>query len=251
MNAEPRTQTAFSLTQALKEDWRGFGPSSLMFVSISVPSMESVHADFAMSLAGMISFLNARPPVKDFRMNLRNERGSLISMQRENLVLAAKKEGATHILFLDSDMGFPPDLLHKLIARQKAMVACNYVKRIIPAMPNTTGLSGRLVATNPEDTGLIEAESTGLGACLVSMEVFDSTPRPWFDTVWLDNGEMIGEDVFFFRKVRHHAGYRLWVDHDASQNIAHIGTFEYRNHLAGVTWQEANDEELKKQVMEA
>ena len=49
---------------------------------------------------------------------------------------------------------------------------------------------------------------------------------------------MMGEDVFFFHKMRHFTDHRLFIDHDASQHVSHIGTFEYSNALADATWDE-------------
>jgi hypothetical protein len=58
---------------------------------------------------------------------------------------------------------------------------------------------------------------------------------PWFDTVWMENNDLLGEDVFFFKKVKHELGISLYIDHDLSQLVRHIGTFEYHNRLAKAT----------------
>jgi len=229
------------------------GQGSPVSLAILVPSTEYWHADFALSLMSMQQLLGYQPLAENFRHNLINERGSLISLQRENLADMALDSDATHILWLDSDMKFPPNLIHRLFKHQLPLVACNYVKRKIPAMPNTKGLDGRLIATNRDSHGLQEAMSDGCGAVLMTREVLEKTPKPWFDVVWLrkEDGtlEMIGEDVFFFQKARSVGGFPLHIDHDASQRLGHIGTFEYENSLCAVTWEEVDLEECKAKVM--
>lgn len=220
-------------------------------LAILVPSQDYWVADFAVSVLAMQQMLSYHPIGDGFRMNLINERGSLIDYQRENLALKALEMGATHTLWLDSDMRFPPDIVHKLIKHDTPMVACNYVKRAVPAMPNSKGLDGKLIATNRDTTGLQVAESAGFGVALIKAEVFEKMPRPWFDQVWMDrDGEIdkMGEDVFFFKKARVN-GFTLFVDHDASQHIGHVGTFEYSNAMCEATWDEVDLDDVKREII--
>lgn len=236
----------------LKDKSKGHG--SPVNLAICVPSQDSWYADFAISVMGMHQLLHYHPLSEDFKHNLINERGSLITYQRENLADNAINGGATHILWLDSDMKFPPNMVHRLFKHDLPVVACNYVKRAIPAMPNTKSLDGKLIATNRDSHGLVEAKSTGFGAVLMKTEVLKDTPKPWFDLVWMDKGEgekpeMMGEDVFFFHKMLHFTDHRLFIDHDASQHVSHIGTFEYSNALADATWDEIEMEDTKEKMM--
>ena len=229
------------------------GQGSPVQLAILVPSMDTWVADFAMSVMSVQQMLGYHPLSNDFKHNLINERGSLIALQREHLGEKALESGATHFLWLDSDMKFPANLAHLLFRHDLPIVACNYVKRIVPALPNTKDLSGKLIATNRDSHGLVEAGSAGFGAVLMKREVLEKTPQPWFDTVWMDKGggkvEMMGEDVFFFHKVKQVSGYKLFIDHDASQQVSHIGNFEYDNALAEATWNETDMDELKEKMM--
>lgn len=222
-----------------------------MKLVILVPSHDTWVADFAISVLTLQQYLSFHPPTEDFQLNLVNERGSLISYQREHLAEKAIEQEATHVLWLDSDMRFPPTLVHQLLRHDLPMVACNYVKRTIPAMPNAKDLNGKLIPTNRDSHGLHEASSAGFGAVLMKTEVLKAIPKPWFDLVWMEKDgktEMMGEDVFFFRKARHH-GHPLFIDHDASQKISHIGTFEYDNALCEATWEEVEQDALKEAMM--
>jgi hypothetical protein len=237
----------------LKDKFEGHG--SPVNLAICVPSMDTWLADFALSVISMHQLLHYHPLSSDFKHNLINERGSLITYQRENMADRAIASEATHILWLDSDMKFPPNLIHRLFKHDLPMVACNYVKRIIPAMPNSKDMNGKLIATNRDSHGLVEAESAGFGAVLMKTQVLKEMPKPWFDLVWLDKKaedgrqELMGEDVFFFRKMRHFTDHKLFIDHDASQHVSHIGTFEYSNALAEATWDEIDMEETKAEMM--
>ena len=230
----------------------GLGQGGPINLVVCVPSIEYWHADFALSLMSMQQLLCTHPLGEDFKHNLINERGALISLQREHLADMAMEEGATHLMWLDSDMKFPPNIVHRLYKHRVPLVACNYVKRKIPAMPNTKTMDNKLIATNPESTGLVEAGSAGFGAMLMERQVLEKTPKPWFDTVWMDKGEkgleMMGEDVFFCQKVRKLAGIPLLIDHDTSQKVGHIGTFEYTNTLCAATWDEMEGVPYKDEV---
>lgn len=222
-------------------------------MAVLVPSNDYWLADFAISVLALQQLLALRPLSSDFKHNLINERGSLIAYQRENLADKALEGGATHLLWLDSDMRFPSNLAHRLFAHDLPIVGCNYVKRKIPAFPNSKNLDDKLISTTRESTGLAEISSAGFGAMLIKREVFEKTPKPWFDQVWLDRGEegisMLGEDVFFFQKVRKVGGFRAFIDHDASQKVSHIGTFDYDNALCEATWDEIGTDEQKARVV--
>ena len=235
---------------ARKDRTQGHG--SPVHLTLLVPSNDFWLADFALSVIAMQQLLGYHPLSDEFKHNLINERGSLIAYQRENLAEQALESEATHFLWLDSDMRFPPNLSHLLFKHDLPIVACNYVKRKIPAMPNSKDLNGKLIATNRDSRGLVEAISAGFGVVLMKREVFEKVPKPWFDQVWFEKDgklEMMGEDVFFFQKARKVAGIPLYVDHSASQKISHIGTFEYDNALCDATWDEVDMEEQKKRMM--
>ena len=209
-----------------------------MNLHICIPSGDLVCADFMMSLTNMVMQLFMTPMAADsLSVKIINKRGSLIVDSRESLVEKALLEGATHILFLDSDMLFPEDALHRLFSRNEPFVAANYVQRCLPTRPNAISMLDTVKHTNDDDTGLEEVKSVGFGLCLIRAEVFDAMPRPWFDTYWYTNDKgkrlIIGEDVYFCHKARH-AGYKVYIDQDLSKKVGHIGTMEYIHAMARI-----------------
>lgn len=216
-----------------------------MQLHICIPSFDLVCADFMMSLTNMVMYIfqNPLPGGEDLSIKITNRRGSLIVSSREEMVNSARLAGATHVMFLDSDMSFPEDALHRLFSRNEAFVAANYVQRSLPTRPNSISVLGEPKHTEEDSTGIEEVHSVGFGCCLIRMEVFDAMPQPWFDTYWFTNEKntrsFIGEDVYFCHKARH-AGYKTYIDHDLSQNVTHIGVFEYTHAMADTSreWRE-------------
>ena len=167
--------------------------------------------------------------------------GSMLHDLRTDLVRRAMVADATHMLFLDDDMQFPVDLLNRLLAHNKPVVGCNYSRRCIPPIPTSHGLDDKPVYTRPDSTGLESVAHIGTGVMLIDMRVFehlDATlgleAMPWFQFGWTDLNHPDkpprpeGEDVYFCRKLRS-AGVPLYVDHDVSKNVGHLGEWEYRN----------------------
>ena len=222
-------------------------------VAILVPSGDQWDADFCLSILQMQRYMMAKPVSDPFDFMLLNERASLIAMQRENMVdTALENEDITHLLWLDSDMTFPPYLFHRLFSHELPIVGCNYVKRTVPSFPNSRALNGKMIGTPKGLLGLEEAETAGFGAVLMQREVFENTPKPWFDTVWLDKGdkfEMMGEDVFFFRKARKLGRYPLFIDHSLSQKVGHVGTYAYENWMCETTWDVYDNAQTQREVM--
>ena len=204
-------------------------------IFIGIPSGDNWNADFAVSLINLQTYLFQNIPKGGVDLYLSNYRSSILQDSRQQLANGAVRKDATHLLFLDADMTFPPDTINRLLKHNKPLVCANYVKRVIPATTNTIDADGQAVFSPPGKKGLQEVMSAGFGVSLISTEVFKGMTKPYFDMVWLDNEQIVGEDVFFFRKVRHELGLSLYVDHDLSQDVAHIGTFEYMNSMAEET----------------
>lgn len=192
-------------------------------VMIAVPSTDSVTAVFMLSVVGLITQICK---MGNHAFGFVNARGSVICANRTDLVDEALAHNATHILFLDTDMIFPPTLLDSLLFRGNPIVAINYVTKEIPALPVTTGFNSERISSIGK-TGLESVKGIGLGGCLIETDVFRNLPQPWFDNNWdLESGTFNIEDWCFCQNARAH-GYEIFVDHDASQDILHRGGYDY------------------------
>lgn len=180
-------------------------------VAIAVPSGDMVHADFAMRLATMC--LN--PGARAFVINAKT---SLVMVGRNQCVEAARLAKATHLLFLDSDITFPPDTLARLLAHRKDIVGGLYVQRVPPHLPLGVTIEGQHEAVT---SGLKEMRQMPTGCLLLNLAIFDKLSKPWFNTK--EVGERImGEDYYFCERAIQ-AGYQIWCDGNLSREIAHIG----------------------------
>lgn len=198
-----------------------------MNLSICVPARETVNTGFSYDLAMLTArFYGSAKEGTAFNLNFIN--GTLIADQRTKLIEMSLKQGATHILFLDSDMRFPSNLVGKLARHDKDIIACNYATRRLPvktvAFKDFSTLS---YIYSIDKTGLEECDAVGMGAMLIKADVFKKLAYPWFQIHYLPNARMwAGEDMFFCQLAKA-GGYQIWIDHDTSKDVRHIGSFEF------------------------
>lgn len=232
----------------------GFDLVSYAYVMVATPSGSSWVADFAMSLAAMQGYFSNEllPGVERQRMGTVNPRSSDLIMSRTGCVQTALTAGATHILWLDSDMLFPANTLHRLFAHRKPVVAGNYAGKA--KHHQVTAQNEHYPRPNGEDavfslgkTGLEHVKRAGMGCMLVACEVFYRIDYPFFGHSWhwMGDGEPktrikdpktfpwtswkgAFEDWFFCKRLED-GGIPLLVDHDLSNELGHYGGCVYRH----------------------
>lgn len=183
---------------------------------ISTPTRADITAGCTADLIGLIrqyssSQVRFIAPLGIYIQNLRQYSASL-----------AQQVGASHILFIDSDMRFPKDSLDRLRAWDVDVVGANSKQRTKPHWWNAR-VNG-VPLSSVGRTGLQVVESVGFGLMLIRLSVLDRLPRPWFDTPY-DGENHIGEDKFFCQQATK-AGIKVFVDHDLSQEVEHKGDVE-------------------------
>ena len=192
---------------------------SLPKVAICFPSGDTVHADFALALAGLC---NSTHPIQT---PLINNKSSIVAMARNNGVKSAKEFGADFILFLDSDMTFPRTTFHRLLAHRKDIVGALYTKRVPPHQILGAAIHGEATC---DEGGLVEMKHMPTGCLLISMAVFETLSEPHFRFLHDEaTGEIHGEDYVFCDRARA-AGFQIWSDVKLSLEIGHIGQQIYR-----------------------
>ena len=206
---------------------------------IAVPSQHIWEATFGMSLVFMTNSLAAHPVegYKDIEYQVFNKRGSLLANMRQTLLERALKEDFTHLLFLDSDQTFPPDLVHRLLAHDKQVVACNIATKKLPPDPTArqqslTDRAGQLVYSHNQ-AGLEKVWRVGTGIMLLRLNLFKrpGMQPPWFDQRWNEGlNSYVGEDWGFCEKLQK-AGVSIYVDHDVSKEVKHVGPLDYGHDL--------------------
>jgi len=165
---------------------------------------------------------------------------SIIHQGRNTLVSTALLQDCTHILFLDDDMRFPMDTIAKLFLADKDVIAANCTTKTFPAKATAVGLDGEFLLTKEKSTGLEKCQSVGAAVMMVKAEVFKSMMMPWFNFEFKDEPRMfdplkslddnkmsvVGEDIYFCRNLIKQ-GYDIWIDHDVSKMVCHIGDWPY------------------------
>lgn len=191
-------------------------------VAICVPCRDMVHSLFAFNLLQLVQYCQ----YQNIKINVLMETGSLICRQREILVKDSLSFNPTHIMWFDSDMMFPPDLIEKLLAHDRDIVACNYPTRSLPfkgVAYTKIGDWNSWIGNDIGETGVEIVEGVGMGCMLVKTNVYRNLERPWFEIKWmLEYGDHLGEDFYFCMKARE-AGYEIAIDTIQSQKLKHIG----------------------------
>lgn len=211
-----------------------------MKIVIMIPSHENVPFMFAYHLAQMCAFTAGVMP-EETTFGVVGVTGTYTHSARKQLMeLAMADPEIDYVLWLDSDMTFPKESLLILLQHQLPMVGVNYSTREVGGHPvaiKQIGPPGVYLQTTEDSEGLEEVEGIGFGMVLMRMRDFRAladVPQPWFHQEWrpeLQN--WIGEDIYFSRLVREELGIRIFVDHDLSKEIGHVGSMTYRlQHLA-------------------
>lgn len=209
-------------------------------VAVCIASSGNCKTQFANALLGLFTYFSSKPLMPEqpeqYITAILVESSSLAYNQHA-LLVKAREWKATHILWVEDDMTFPHDALHRLFARRQPWVGANYPMRSGPPFEYTAlALDGQRVFTGPESTGLEECLYTGYGVTLMDITIFDKIEMPYFEMPWASGNEYATSDSYLAKKIRE-AGIPIYVDHDLSKQIGHIGNHTY--HCAEVAaWRE-------------
>ena len=183
-----------------------------------------VSAKFAKSVANMIAY-SWMHGLKIYQMGI-TERMA-VQWARNDLARTAKGKideytgkKYTHILWLDDDHVFNPDLALWLVQNgDKDMVSALYYGRTehLPVAYVKDGSEDKYMHYPLIETprSLCEVDAVGFGALLMKLDVLNRVPEPWFT---LDSNS--GEDIAFCVKAKEH-GVKIYLD--GRYALGHIG----------------------------
>lgn len=203
-------------------------PEKAVRVAIAVPCGDDVKAEFAFSLASMINHVHTDNIPGLEVLGVMHWRTAMLPDSRNILAQKAVEGDFTHILWIDSDMKFPHDMLGRLLRHRVAFVGINASMRRPPFRTTATIGKDELLVTNRHSTGLEKVERVGMGVVMHEVAVLKKIRRrPWFSFEYIPRkGIHRGEDYYFCKRVRN-AGFQLWVDQDVSKDVGHVGEFAY------------------------
>ncbi|WP_158934154.1 hypothetical protein [Burkholderia sp. S171] len=230
-------------------------------VLICLPThSEQVHINFAMSLMATTRALNDAGVTFE---TLHVASAHIIRTRNFFANYFVEHSTFTHVLFLDTDMGFPSQSILKMLAANMSIVGVAYpyrrfdMSRQINASDNglsmsdwfekhaqyTVSMKSDANGKSAISNGFVETEHIGTGILLVQRDVFEAT-KPFticfvppdqfapmlpsgkfygFFETIEDNGKYLSEDLSFCHRARQ-AGFSIWALID--QTIKHYGTSE-------------------------
>lgn len=192
-----------------------------MYLTIGFPSADMMWTDTALCLNSAVIYTLQQ----QIQINaIINKKGSIVHQARCALVEDTLKNGATHLLFLDSDHVFPKDTFVRLIKADKDIIGVHQVTKRPPCRSNCEDLKGQRLTKC--GTGIEEVSRLGTGIMLVKMEVFKQLRKPYFNFQYDKDKGWTGEDYNFCKQAKDR-NFRIYVDHDLSKECYHLGQALY------------------------
>ena len=229
-----------------------------MKILIASPSYDGlVRVEYMKSIMSLTSYLEKI----NIKWELLTESSTLLHVMRS--VMASKAmmdDGYTHLLFVDTDMGFPVSAVQKMIEADKEVIGCAYPYRSIPlheevpsgpktfrtAISEVVPYAVRLLPGQKKlevKNGICEVGSLGTGLLLISVAALKKmvaigaakpygchfpynqwhkhgTYHGFFEHLIVD-GQYIGEDYSFCKRWVEECKGRIYAVID--QEILHIG----------------------------
>lgn len=186
-----------------------------MQVAICMPHLGLIKAQTVQSLVKLFKNIKV-----DWRVLMAE--GCILHVTRERLCKRAVELGCSHVLFVDSDMSFEPEVLDKLLARDKDIIGvlCNTRSEDKKLTVKIHDENGNIIK-EIDDSGLMKCAAVGTGFVLIKTEVFKKLPHPWFFWESDEDGECkTGEDMWFCNLARKN-GFEIYCD--CTIEIGHVG----------------------------
>lgn len=160
-------------------------------------------------------------------------KGALPCEGRDMIVREAIKQGATHIMFIDSDIVFPSGSIEKLINHNTDICSGLYFLKhfhnCTPVAWDKLGVredNGRAVARPiPKETAMqpyVEVDAVGFGFVLLKVECLSAVAKEYNAVFMHDYGA--GEDIAFCIRAKQ-LGYKVMLD--TTIPLIHLGSYGY------------------------
>ena len=193
-----------------------------MKLLVAVPTTDFVHVEFMKCLVDLS--IKLQKDGVDFQVKPLG--GTLVYVARARLAHYAMNEGFTHVLWLDSDMTFGPDIVDNLLFCGKDMVCGAFVMRRPqwgPCVYTSINEDGSLEKVREFGTEPFRVAGCGFAAVLTKVDllkavynVFGTTFKPM---------DHLAEDLAFCWRVNEIGG-EIWCEPTVRPgHIAHIPVY--------------------------
>lgn len=189
---------------------------------VAIPTLDYIHYRFVQSLTDLSKRLDELGIENDIWF----KPSTLVYMGRDWLAKRAREGEYTHVLWLDADMVFEPDIFEKLIADEKEMVCglfrSRHDNRRAYALFSSLYPAVRYEAleSNPELLNdIFTVEGCGFGCVLTTVDLLIRVLNANNNTCFMPT-RAFGEDLAFCERVRN-LGVDIYCD--PAVEVGHIG----------------------------
>lgn len=225
-----------------------------MKILIATPTYDNrVHITYMQSVMGLIqAFARTRPDVEFVFLTVA---GTIIERMRNAMATRVLLDRSfSHLLFVDSDMGFRPQLVEKMLAFDHPVVGCLYPQRVAGSKKfvHEDSIVPGIAATSD----FIRVHLIGCGVMLVQRGALEkmrerisdlwvaaSPNSPYgayswcssgvlqcFSSVQQHEGFFLGEDAAFCARWAQACGGEIWACF--TESLDHVGQFTARGSYA-------------------
>ena len=201
-----------------------------MKLMVAVPTTDYVHAEFMKCLVGLISKL-----IKDgVDVDPRIVGGTLVYIARNKLAQQAINDGFTHVLWLDSDMTFGPNIVDDLLFCGKDMVCGAFIMRRPQYGPCVYSDIHTIPMEKVREFGTepFRVDGCGFATVLTSVDLLKAVYEKY--GTWFRPTEKFSEDLAFCERVNG-IGSEIWCDPTVRPgHIAHIPVYAGEDMFGGL-----------------
>ena len=189
-----------------------------MKLLIGIPSLDFVHVEFVKCLVS----LQARLKDQGVAFDVFICSGTLAHVARDRVACKAINDGYTHVLWLDADMIFSPDILEDLQFSGKDFVTGIAVSRRPPyqycVFKSLVFDREQNFQDNEIPSSTFQVGGCGFACVLITTQILKDVFRQ-YNTCFLPMKDL-GEDLAFCKRATD-CGYTIWAE--PSVQLGHIG----------------------------
>lgn len=190
-----------------------------MKLLIGIPSLDFMHVDSVECLTALIQRL--KDDKVDFTLWIC--KGTLAHVARDRIACKAINEGYTHVLWLDADMIYTPDILDDLLFCGQDFVTglacCRRPPFVLCVFSHVSEAKGAITYKLDEvPDEAFEIQGCGFACVLISVKILKDVMQT-YKTCFLPM-KIFGEDVAFCVRARE-LGYRIFCE--PTVRLGHIG----------------------------
>lgn len=208
-------------------------------VLVAIPSTGVWLSDFGHCLCNLLTAFHTHRvgQYKGQTLTITGVKGSILPKSRLHALREARKRNADYLLFIDTDQTFPNSTIHQLISRDVDVVAANIATKTYPASPTARNRNASggwdPVYTDPESTGIEKVDRIGTGVMLLSKKVIKALPDNCFDIFFREQEQEYQGEDWTLGDYLEKLGFPIYIDHDLSKRIGHVGNFTYTHEFVG------------------